>query len=71
MLLYHLNLGTFLFLFFRIKIPELSLIASSKPAESVAETKTTTKAPVKEEKPVKKEEPKVEEEDEGMGGLFD
>lgn len=49
----------------------MSLIASSKPAESVAETKTTTKAPVKEEKPVKKEEPKVEEEDEGMGGLFD
>lgn len=55
-----LESGYFFFLFFRIKIPELSLIASSKPAESVPEAKTTTKAPVKEEKPVKKEEPKVE-----------
>lgn len=53
------------------QIPELSLLASSKPVESVPETKTTTKAPVKEEKPAKKEEPKEEEEDGGMGGLFD
>jgi len=70
-LLCHLSLGTFSFNF-RIKIPELSLLASSEPvAVSVPETKAVTKAPVKEDKPAKKEEPKEEEEDGGMGGLFD
>lgn len=54
------------------KIPELSLITSSQPAQSVPEVKaTTTKAPVKEEKKPVKEEPKEEEEEGGMGGLFD
>jgi hypothetical protein len=60
LLLFQSNQGN-LFNYFRYKIKELDLLASSSPvAETKVEAKVEAKKPAKEE-PKKKEEPKVEE----------